>query len=277
MPLQIGPCEPWPVELCCDLPDDTDPDLIERWQSIASVTLWRLSGMRWGPCPVTVRPCRRACLDTAPISFQAGIGTGGWVPYIGVDGLWRNASPCSCRSSCSCGELCEVKLPGPVYDVVSVDVDGVDLVPEAYRVDGPGLLVRTDGECWPTCQDMAAPSGTPGTFTVTYRWGLPLDAAAIAAVSDLTCELIKSCLPAGSCGPCRLPGNTTKLARQGSTTTLRQGVTVTDFDPTIVFAEGRTGLPLVDLWLTTVNPHRLASPSRVYSPDYKQPRVTTWP
>ncbi|MEC3994985.1 hypothetical protein VSR01_16190 [Actinacidiphila sp. DG2A-62] len=277
MPLQIGPCDPWPVELCCDLPDDLDPAVLGRWQRIASITLWRLSGMRWGPCPVTVRPCRRACLDAAPISFQAGAGAGPWVPYIGVDGMWRNASPCACRSSCSCGELCEVKLPGPVYDVLSVAVDGEDLVPEAYRVDAPGLLVRTDGECWPTCQDMAASEGAPGTFTVTYRWGLPLDAAAIAAVSDLTCELVKTCLPAGSCGPCRLPGNVTKLARQGSTVTTRQGVTVSDFDPTVVFASGRTGVPLVDLWLTTVNPHGLASPSRVYSPDYKRPRVTTWP
>jgi hypothetical protein len=88
---------------------------------------------------------------------------------------------------------------------------------------------------------------------------------------------VKSCLPAGSCGPCRLPGNVTKLARQGSSTTTRQGVSVTDYDPSLLFAEGRTGLLLVDLWLTSVNPYRLTSPSRVYSPDYKQPRVTTWP
>lgn len=277
MPLQIGPCDPWPVALCCDLPDDLDPAILDRWQRVASQTLWRLSGMRWGPCPVTVRPCRRSCLDEFTSSFQAGVGLGPWVPYIGVDGAWRNASPCGCSSSCSCGELCEVRLPGPVYDVVSVNVDGVDLVPEAYRVDAAGLLVRTDGECWPTCQDMAQPEGAPGTWTVTYRWGLPLDEAAIAAVSDLTCELVKSCLPPGTCGPCRLPGNVTKLARQGSNIVTRQGVSITDFDPSVVFAEGRTGLLLTDMWLATVNPDRLTSPSRVYSPDYTPPRVTTWP
>lgn len=278
MAVQVGPCDPWPVNLCCDLPDDLDPAIVTRWQAVASQTLWRMSGMRWGPCPVTVRPCRRSCLDDFPRSFQSGGSTGGWVPYIGTDGAWRNASVCGCSSSsCSCGELCEVKLAGPVYDVVSVDVDGTVLLPEAYRVDSPGLLVRTDGECWPTCQDMALPEGEPNTFTVTYRWGLPLDEAAIAAVSDLTCELVKSCLPAGTCGPCRLPGNVTKLARQGTTTATRQGVTVTDYDPSLLFTQGRTGLLLVDLWLTTVNPYRLTSPSRAYSPDYKQPRVTTWP
>ncbi|MFH8577115.1 hypothetical protein [Streptomyces zaomyceticus] len=273
MPLQVGPCDPWEVELCCTLPEDLDEAVIDRWTRVASQTLWRLSGMRWGPCPVTVRPCRRACLDSAPISFQAGAGTGPWVPYIGTDGAWRNASVCGCGSSsdCSCGELCEVKLPGPVYDVVSVNVDGVDLVPEAYRVDAPGLLVRTDGECWPECQDLAAPEGAPGTWTVTYRWGLPLDEAAIAAVSELTCQLILACLPPGTkgCGECRLPGNVTRV--------VRRGVEIEMADPTVIFAEGRTGLPLVDLWLKTINPHGLASPSRVYSPDYRRPRVTTWP
>lgn len=129
----------------------------------------------------------------------------------------------------------------------------------------------------PTCSDdFTSPTGQ-GTFTVAYRWGLPLGKAAIAAVSELTCELVKACLPVGTCGPCRLPGNVTKPARHGSTTTTRQSVTVSDFDPTVVFDQGRTGLPLVDLWLTTVNPSRLASPSRVYSPDYKRPRATTWP
>lgn len=266
MPLQTGPCDPWPIDPCCELPEDEAT--VARWQAVASQILWMLSGRRWGPCPVTVRPCRRACLsDTGPVSFQTGAGTGGWIPYIGVDGAWRNASVCGCTSDCSCGELCEVKLPGPVYDVLGVNVDGEDLVPEAYRVDAPGLLVRTDGECWPTCQDMAEPEGAPGTFTVTYRWGLPLDAAAIAAVSELTCHLIKGC-GGGKCG-CKATRTVTRVSRQG--------IDLEMPDPTAIYRDGRTGLPLVDLWLAAVNPYRMASPGRVYSSDYKRPRVTTWP
>lgn len=271
-------CSAWPIDLCCDLPDDVDRDLVARWRMIASLTLWRLSGRRWGPsCPITVRPCGRSCIEPLLPASSLGGSTGGWVPYIEADGQWRNASLCGCRSSCSCTELCELKLDGPVYDIVEVLVDGVPLVPEAYRIDVPNRLVRTDGECWPACQDMAAPCGTEGTVCVTYRTGLVLDESAIAAVSDLTCELIKSCLPAGSCGPCRLPGNVSRLARQGSTIATRQGVTVSDFDPTVVFAEGRTGLPLVDLWLTTVNPGGLPSACRVLSPDYRPPRMMQWP
>lgn len=267
MPLQTGPCAAWPVDLlCCDLPEDTSQETIDRWALVATHVLWALSGRRIGPCPVTVRPCRRACLDAWPGPVQWSGSP--WVPYLGRDGQWRNASVCGCVSDCSCGELCEVKLAVPVASVTEVTVDGEVLPPEAYRVDNDGLLVRTDGGCWPDCQDMAAPAGTDGTFAVTYQWGLPVDAAAVAAVSDLTCHLIKGCSGSGACG-CKANRNMTRLSRQG-----------VDFefaDPTAIYAEGRTGLMLVDLWLTTVNPHRLTSPSRVYSPDYKPARVTTWP
>ncbi|QNT94955.1 hypothetical protein HEP81_04683 [Streptomyces griseofuscus] len=267
MPIQTGPCEAWPTELCCDT-SSADPAAVERWTLVASQILWGLSGRRYGPCLVTVRPCRRACLESAPfISFQAGVTTGPWIPYIGADGAWRNASVCGCQSDCSCGELCVVYLPGPVYDVTEVNVDGHVLPAGAYRVDAPGKLVRTDGGCWPDCQDMAAAPGQPGTFTVTYRWGLPLDEAAIAAVSELTCHLLQGC-GGGSCG-CRANRNITRLSRQG--------VDLDFGDPTVIFKEGRTGLPLADLWLSVVNPYRLTSPSRVYSPDFKRPRVQQWP
>jgi hypothetical protein len=169
-----------------------------------------------------------------------GPQSGGWMPYLGADGAWRNAAVCGCQSQCSCSELCEVRLDGPVYDIVEVLVDGEALVPEAYRVDVPNRLVRTDGECWPACQDMAAPCGEPGTA-------------------------------------CKLPGNTTRLARQGSTLAYRQGVTVEGFDPTVVFAEGRTGLPGVDMWIATVNPYGQPYASRVYSPDMRRPRMQQWP
>ncbi|GAA3786679.1 hypothetical protein GCM10022226_01000 [Sphaerisporangium flaviroseum] len=61
------------------------------------------------------------------------------------------------------------------------------------------------------------------------------------------------------------------------TRVIRQGVQVDIADPTTIFSEGRTGLTLVDLWLSTVNPYRLESASRVMSPDYQWPRMTQWP
>lgn len=272
MSLQIGPCDPWPVDLCCDV-EDRDPAEVERWTRVASTILFHLSGMRYGPCPVTVRPCGRSCLESAgPISFQAvsGASTGGWVPYIGADGVWRNASLCGCKSSCSCGELSEIYLPGPVYDVLEVNDGGTILAPGLeYRVDAPGRLVRLGGQRWPTCQEMAEPEGAPGTLTVTYRWGLPLDDAAIAAVSALVCHLLRGC--SGSGGPCGCRAN------PRATKITRQGVDIERQDLTLLYAEGLTGITEVDMWLMSVNPGRLRQASRVYSPDLRRPRVTTFP
>lgn len=265
MTLQVGPCEPWPIRPCCDLSRYEEED-VEHWRAVASSLLWALSGRRWGPCPVTVRPCRRSCLEGSPFLIRWGATAGPWIPYLGADGQWRNASVCGCKSDCSCGELCEVYLPGPVASVEEVNLDGQVLAPGLeYRVDAPGRLVRLGGGCWPSCQDMSAPPGSPNTLTVTYRWGLPLDAAAIAAVSELTCHLLKGC--GSGCG-CNATRNVTRLQRQG---------VEIEADATAIYSEGRTGLPVVDAWLMAVNPYHLDSPSRVYSPDYRRPRVTTWP
>ncbi|WP_030236759.1 hypothetical protein [Streptomyces sp. NRRL S-350] len=266
--LQPDVCSPWPVKLCCDTEGVEQAD-IDRWTAVASQILFRLSGRRWGPsCPYTVRPCRRSCLDDYPLTvgWSRGIVGTPWIPYIGTDGAWRNASVCGCSTDCSCGELCELYLPGPVYDIVSVQDGTVALEPEAYRVDNGSLLVRTDGACWDGCYDLAAPCGTEGTLCVTYRVGLPLDESAIAAVSELTCHLLKGCGGKGSCG-CRANQNVTRM--------VRQGVEIEKADPTLIYSEGRTGLAVVDMWLAAVNPYRLTSPSRVYSPDFKRPRLTT--
>ncbi|UQA94816.1 hypothetical protein [Streptomyces halobius] len=51
----------------------------------------------------------------------------------------------------------------------------------------------------------------------------------------------------------------------------RQGFEVEMADPTVVYSEGRTGLPICDARLATVNPHRLASASTAYTPDFRRP------
>lgn len=268
MVVQTGPCDPWPFEPCCDL-DDVDPAAVDRWRMAATRILWALSARRWGPsCPITVRPCRRSCLDGLVRDWTPGVA-GRWIPYLGADGLWRNASVCGCTSSCSCTELCEVRLEAPVYDVVSVTVDGVVVPPEAYRVDSPALLVRTDGGCWPSCQDMTADCGEDGSFCVTYRLGLPLDEAAVAAVSALTCHLLQGCGGKGAGCGCKPNPNLRRVQRQG--------IEVEMADPTLLYAEGRTGIREVDLWLAAVNPHGLSRPSRVYSVDHRPARRTVWP
>lgn len=270
------PCWPRPDTTCCDDLNPADPtpeqeQRIERTLQVATEIIWRLSGKQFGACPVTVRPCRKACAQ-GNTGYWSDIG---WMPLLD-GGVWYNQNCDRCKpSGCSCAELCEVDLPGPVTDVISVKRDGEVLDPSEYRVDNFRKLVRTSaavslpGEagCWPTCQDMSLPTTEPGTFEVTYLRGEPVPQAGLWAAGQLACQLLKACGP--DSGACVLPKNAQRIARQGVTVELT---------PLLVRPGGfGTGIPEVDLWLNSVNPYKAAGPSRVYSVDRPAPRMTTWP
>jgi hypothetical protein len=228
--------------------------------------------MQFGPsCEITVRPCRERCADGYGWLwnlYSPNMVYGSpWIPYIGNDGAWRNASVCGCATDCSCGELCVIRLPGPVYDIVSVREGTVTLPSTAYRVDNGNQLVRLDGACWPDCSDMTAACGTAGALCVTYRTGLPLDESALQAVSALTEHYIRGCAGCG-CG-IAFTDNVTRVQRQG--------VTMEMESPSDLRADGLTGLTFVDEWLASVNPYRLIAKPRVLSPDVRRPRAQTWP
>lgn len=248
---QFGPCASWPFDAeCCDLPPGTPPATIARWQAVATNILWAAGGRRHGPCPITVRPCLRSC--------DGGMVGG---PWKGADGEWRN-SFCGCTEDCSCVALCEIVLDGIVSSIVSVTIDGIVISPTAYRLDivgGGYRLLRTDGGCWPECQDMTADCNEVGSFCVTYMQGAALDELAIAAVSDLTCQLTKGCLGL----PCALPKNVTAVTRRGVS---------------ISFDQSRWWLwtlPAVANWLNAVNPRGFTSGADIWTPDIPQQRVMT--
>lgn len=252
----MGACSVWDIDLeCCDLPDDVAQETIDTWQAVATDILWYASGQRYGVCEVTIRPCLRRC----------GGGSGPWVPYKDASGEWRNFWACGCRDDCSCVALCEVVLPGPVASVVQVLIDGDELEEQNYRLDtvgGQWRLVRTDGGCWPECSDMSVGCDEEGAFCVTYEQGIAVDALGTQAVTQLTCELVKSCLP--NCA-CLLPKNVASLTRRG--------VAIT-FDTAKPWLRS---LPMVAAWLDAVNPHGLTSASTVWSPDISHPRITPEP
>jgi hypothetical protein len=253
----------------CDGWDEFTPADQERGTLMAWETLRYLSGFRLGNCPVTLRPCRQDC-DRWP-TYQAYPSTGrsnwagaegGMRPTI-VDGQWYNLT-CGCGvGNCSCTHVCEVRLIGEVASIDEVKQDGVTIDPTAYRVDNGNLLVRTDGECWPLCQDMTKPLTEDGTFGVTYTPGVATDAWISAAAGALACEYAK--VTSGS-GKCRLPSNVTRIVRQGVTLDLAQNP----------FPSGMTGLREVDVLIARYNPNHLPSPSVVYSPDVRHGRVTKW-
>jgi hypothetical protein len=172
-------------------------------------------------------------------------------PFL-FGGRWFNSG---CASAC-CGNVCGIVLRGPVASIGQVLVDGDPVDPSAYRVDvagGAWWLVRTDGECWPSCQNMAADVDQEGTFEVVYGLGIALPPALAVATALLACEYAKYL----SGGRCVLPPKMTRLARQGVE------IEVAPPEP----AQGRTGIKMVDDVIHSLNPSGRFAPPRIMSPD----------
>lgn len=255
-----APCT-WPLDTtCCSKWGTYTPETQAAATAYATQILWALTGRRFGNCGITIRPCGSACRhggwEAFPVSWS---GSGGGVlnPY-NWNGQWFN---CVCPGRCRCKASCEVDLPYQASDV-TVYVDGLLLSPDAYRLDNQGFtLVRTDGECFPKCQDLDLSDVTDeGTFFVTYA-DTPVPAGGDIAAGMLACDFAKNC---GSAG-CGLPVNVSSITRQG--------VEVSMPDPTEVLNAGLTGISLVDLWIRANNPYRMASRPRVVTRD--RPRLRT--
>ena len=261
-----GPCD-WPIDTsCCPGWDDYTPEVQAAATSWATFILDALTGRQFFQCPVNYRPCGPRCQGgggymTWPVA-SPGVGSapGPWmVPWID-SGIWRN---CGCTGGCSCEARCEVPFPTSVAEVVEVRIDGVVLDPSAYRLDswrGIPRLVRTDGDCWPQCQDMNVGSDAVGSFVIVYQPGRLLPVAGQIAAGELACEFAKACAGA----ECALPQQLASLSRNG--------VEVTVADPEQLFDNGLTGLANVDLFIRAVNPHKRASRTRVSSPDLPRGR-----
>jgi hypothetical protein len=224
------------------------------WSLLASLTAYQI-----GVCPVTIRPCATACAPSGSIPYaiaggrSSGLGTGaiGMLnPYIS-GGRWYNACSCS-RGGCGCTSLPTVKLPGPVGKITEVWLDGTLLAPDTYRVDDGFMLVRTDGEDWPACQDLAADDHAG--FSVTYYRGAAPNAMTRRAAGVLANEFLLAC---DKDDACRLPSNVTRASRGGESY---------EFDRTD-FPDGDTNIPEVNAIIRIYNPYGAKAPTTIASPD----------
>jgi hypothetical protein len=250
----------WDTDWSCadkDFYDGLDPAVIRRAESLAWSTIRSLSAYQVGQCPTTVRPCARRCLGPSTW-WQTGRSL--LNPQV-IDGNWVNTS-CGCKTPCSCSYVPTVVLPGPVGRVDEVIVDGVVLDPLSYRIDNGNELVRTDGQDWPMCQDMAAACGEPGSFCVTYVRGAVPDELGCWVAGMLAQEFAKACTG----GKCRLPAGVTQVTRQGVSFTIGTGP----------FPGGVTGIREVDAYIELFNPNHLTQAPTVWSPDLGRTRRTTW-
>lgn len=247
-------CVPWELDSgCCTEWDTLDPAVAERAEILAWSTLSLLTAGRVGSCPVTVRPCLNEPCDLCATA---------WTQPMIVDGKWVN-HVCG-GPKCYCNQLCEIVLPGPAAQITGATMDGIGLDPALFRIDNGNRIVRQDGQCFPSCQRMDCDLDQVCTFGITYVPGITPDASGLWAAGVLACEFAKAC----SGGKCRLPSGVTSIARQGLAMTLS----------TSMFPDGMTGIREVDAYTSAINPHHLAVPPMVWSPDvsWAKHRYTTW-
>jgi hypothetical protein len=226
------------------------------WVQVASDLLYAWTNQVFGVCPVEVRPCQQGCSDagwstywgrgpgwdpTFPSHGYGPRGAAPWWPVL-IGGQWYNMT-CGCAGSCSCEPTgpTVISLPGPAQSVEEVWVDGAPLPATSYRLDRKRYLIRTDGEPWPTCQNMLAdPYNDPGTFLVSYLKGLPVPVGGQIAVGRLACEFAK----AASGEECDLPDSMVSLTRQGVAMNFQD---LTQSPDRIV-----TGIRSIDWWVDSV-------------------------
>jgi hypothetical protein len=258
-----GPCEGWeaPIWSCALSP--AAQAVTGTAVAAAADILYALSGRHLGSCQVTIRPCRQSCLNGSWPFINSWWQFGIWPRPLFFNGTWYNLTCGSCTGGCSCNVVSEALLPAPVIQVLQVKVDGVTLDPSAYRVDNWRRLVRLDGGQWPICNDLTQGDDAVGTWSVTLTYGEPVSPLGQMALGELATQFAKLL----ACDTdCMLPKPVQQL--------VRQGVTMTFLDPNELFANGRIGLYLTDLFISIENPSGLVSASTVYDIDDPGYRIT---
>lgn len=259
-----GPCDTLPVLWVGNCISSLDPAVTGSALQAASELIWTQSGRRFGLCTQVLRPCRRECQGMpwpASDNLWPNVWPGQTYPLpFWWNGQWLNLTCGSCVSECSCTTVEEVTLPGGVYQVLQVLVDGVELPAASYRLDDNRLVVRTDGGTWPLCNDLSKDDDQVGTWSITAQWGEPLPEIGKLAVGELACEFGKYL----SGLECNLPQAVTSISRQG--------VSLSFGDPEAALDAGRLGLQFTDMFLSAYNPGKLQARSQVYSVDGPNPR-----
>lgn len=266
MTADFGPCAPWVPIWTCDVSTQT-PTVTGYAVEAATEIVWAMSGRQFGTCTTTLRPCRRDCYDNGwwtryGTPWAAGYTAPGWSYGTGWAGFWFDLSCGSCSGGCSCTEVSEVVLPAPVSQIISVKMDGTPMATGSYRVDNNRLLVRTDGQRWPRCNNLTLDDSHPGTWSVTAAYGQAVPVGGQLAVGEMACQIIRAIDGEN----CNLPAGLQQLVRQGVTINLPQ--------VGVLMKEGITGLYLVDTFVASVNPGHLTHRSRVYNPDRPLARRT---
>jgi hypothetical protein len=163
MALQVA-CENFiePSEITCDCDDLSEAVITAYIEQASDIITMLTGGLISGTCEDVVRPRQ---------------------PRAAVCG-------CSSAWSCTCSRLSGVTLRGPNPDVSQVLIDGA--VFTDWVVVDEGLLLRSDGQAWPGCQDVTKPSTETGTFEITYTYGMEPPQLAKDACAEIVCSFLRS-------------------------------------------------------------------------------------
>lgn len=261
------PC-PWTLPVgapCCTECsgwDSASPELQAVAVQWATTFLWAATGRRFNECQVQVRPCgAEPCQDGSLNYYGWGWSGGTWIPYI-WNGNWFN---CSCNGRCTCTPMSEIRLIGPVIEILEITLGGDIIDPDTYWVDNGHWLVRKGPDRWPECNDLNSLDGDD-VLTVTYLRGDPVPDTLRYAAKVLACEYIKSCNQDKSC---RLSSYVTSVSRAGVDFTL---IPLTE-----LLDQNLTGIPLIDQTIRFYNPYGLRERHRILAPELRYGRVTSWP
>lgn len=253
-----GPCTVWPVRWPqrCDLSTAT-PEITGIAAEMASEVLYALTGQRFGLCTVALRPCREDCYGTGWPGWASWWQWGTYPQPYWFNGTWYNMGCGQCTSGCSCTAISETLLPGPVYSVESVTVDGVVLTPGVdYRVDDYRKLVRLGGALWPYCNDLSQTAVTGvGTWEVVATYGEPVPTLGELAAGELACYFLSILLGAD----CEIPPGVTDITRQGISMSLSE--------PTTDLLSFYQRFPVAYLFIKTYNPQGLLARAKAYDLD----------
>lgn len=237
---------------------DATPEQVKAAVAVASEVLWALSGRRW---PGERRDTLRVEVGSGDLHLPFPSSFTAYTP-----GRTRG---CLCHSS-----HLDPQLPGPIATVVSLKLGDTDVPADQVKVldrrivvvepgadattDPLAVNMWTDEEGYYSLWPGGGDCGRATFAELVVEWGTPPPEAGAAAAVQLATEIAKGLSGAA----CRIAGNVTSVNRQGVSVLL---------DPAVFLKEGKTGVPLVDLWLSAVNPHKLSSPPSVWWPEADTP------
>lgn len=261
----FGPCMAWitgeDVANSTGIPHGSNPAIFDKVAYESMQAIYEISGRQFsGICEWTVRPCADDCSCWGgPYSY--GFTPAYWSALGPVGGaVWWNER----GDRFGCKPMSVVRLAGTIREIVSIYIDG-ELLPEYdpdtgyrnWRIDNWTDLVRMDlpdglggstPRYWPGCQNMSLDADQPGTFEITYKWGIDPPEIARTAAVELANQMFLSSPAANSfvseSGVVALPQGVTKIDRQGI---VIERQTIVNW----MIATEQTGLANLDAFLTS--------------------------